>query len=430
VVGPGVATGLNATETIVGYATIPPKGEHVAPVIWIAGQRRILDTLGDGQGYANAINTHGEILGSTRLATGHMHATVWALDGTLIDLGAATPTGESYGNALNDTGTVVGITTAPGYRGFWWSAATGMVLLPSLPTHFATSAKGVNNQNIIVGWSQVGGPCCPPSTAVRWVDGVVEDLNSLIDAPGWRLDQANAINDAGHIIGAGLFQGQRRAFLLLPIPPPEPPPAGPDCVQQVTGDFDHDGEEDQAGLTAEGELWVRLGNTPWHQILAAPLRQIAAGDFEGRGYEQFAVLDMDAYIYLMEDVHAEQWRWVPGQLKEMVAVHGWDGREHLAGIDAMKNIWLSPRLGEWIIIPGQLDQIVSGDFTGANYSQLAGIGTYGTIWYTPDLWSWSQLPGLLQTIETVPGTPDAMAGIGLDGLRWEAKMLGHWQRMP
>jgi len=47
--------------------------------------------------------------------------------------------------------------------------------------------------------------------------GGIFDLNSLIPADsGWELLLASAINDAGQIVGAGLFNGKTHAFLLTP----------------------------------------------------------------------------------------------------------------------------------------------------------------------------------------------------------------------
>ena len=51
----------------------------------------------------------------------------------------------------------------------------------------------------------------------------MQDLNSLLapsSGPGWELDSANAINDAGQIVGEGLVNGQDHAFLLTPTPEP------------------------------------------------------------------------------------------------------------------------------------------------------------------------------------------------------------------
>ena len=53
--------------------------------------------------------------------------------------------------------------------------------------------------------------------AVRWVDGVITDLNSLIPPDsGWTLLEAHDVNENGWIVGRGLKDGQQRAFLLRP----------------------------------------------------------------------------------------------------------------------------------------------------------------------------------------------------------------------
>jgi hypothetical protein len=47
------------------------------------------------------------------------------------------------------------------------------------------------------------------------------DLNTLIrDGSGWQLEEAAAINDLGQIVGYGYYDGEKRAFLLTPIPEP------------------------------------------------------------------------------------------------------------------------------------------------------------------------------------------------------------------
>lgn len=46
----------------------------------------------------------------------------------------------------------------------------------------------------------------------------VYHLNTLIpENSGWDLETARAINRRGEIVGQGIYQGQRRAFLLIPI---------------------------------------------------------------------------------------------------------------------------------------------------------------------------------------------------------------------
>ena len=45
---------------------------------------------------------------------------------------------------------------------------------------------------------------------------MLEDLNTLVDAPGWTLERAVGITDQGVIAEMGRFQGQPRAWLLRP----------------------------------------------------------------------------------------------------------------------------------------------------------------------------------------------------------------------
>ena len=58
-------------------------------------------------------------------------------------------------------------------------------------------------------------------SAVLYENGIAVDLNSLI-SPGssFTLNRANAINDAGAIVGNGQLAGNTHAFLLTPVPEP------------------------------------------------------------------------------------------------------------------------------------------------------------------------------------------------------------------
>ena len=50
-----------------------------------------------------------------------------------------------------------------------------------------------------------------------WVAGAITDLNTLIDAPEWMLEEAVAFNNAGWIVGTGLFNGEPHGFLHQPF---------------------------------------------------------------------------------------------------------------------------------------------------------------------------------------------------------------------
>jgi ATP-dependent Clp protease ATP-binding subunit ClpA len=59
----------------------------------------------------------------------------------------------------------------------------------------------------------------PTWHATLWADGMIADLNDLLDAPGgWELTAAQGINDDGLIVGRGTIGGCERAFLLTPVP--------------------------------------------------------------------------------------------------------------------------------------------------------------------------------------------------------------------
>jgi len=64
------------------------------------------------------------------------------------------------------------------------------------------------------------------SSAFLYSNGAMLDLNDLIPAAsGWRLLRAFSINNAGQIVGTGLYGSRQLAFRLDPIPTianPEP----------------------------------------------------------------------------------------------------------------------------------------------------------------------------------------------------------------
>ena len=89
----------------------------------------------------------------------------------MVDMGALGGS-SSYGSAINNNGTVVGLSTIRNgsYRAF-------------------ISTNG----------------------------GKMQDLNTMIPTgTGWVLEEGTAINDAGQIAGYGTLHAQLRAFLLTP----------------------------------------------------------------------------------------------------------------------------------------------------------------------------------------------------------------------
>jgi probable HAF family extracellular repeat protein len=78
---------------------------------------------------------------------------------------------------------------------------------------------GINNYDWVVGWAEAtngGGPRAFVHDGTR-----MTDLNSVLWNPGgWVLREADAVNDAGQIVGSGSLNGQYHAFFLQPMPRP------------------------------------------------------------------------------------------------------------------------------------------------------------------------------------------------------------------
>ncbi|MHB8146622.1 MAG: hypothetical protein ACYDGM_05080 [Vulcanimicrobiaceae bacterium] len=166
---------------------------HAFELTRSAGGQRMLD-LGTIPGFldtfATALNQDGIVVGYSgtssgpkwTLVEGPSHAWVYER-GHMSDLGVLKPGDASYALGVNDAATIVGCSGPP----------------PHVP------------------WLQTGAAASSREVAVRWVDKRIENLNDLIPAnTGWKLLCARAIDRDGWIVGDGLYDGSRRAFVLEP----------------------------------------------------------------------------------------------------------------------------------------------------------------------------------------------------------------------
>ncbi len=72
--------------------------------------------------------------------------------------------------------------------------------------------KAINNTGQIVGLASSSTGLALESRAFLYSGGQMLDLNMLVPAnSGWVLLSASSINDAGQIVGTGLYEGQNRA---------------------------------------------------------------------------------------------------------------------------------------------------------------------------------------------------------------------------
>jgi probable HAF family extracellular repeat protein len=183
------------------------------------GSMQGLGTLGGLISYANDINAAGQVTGeSSETEKGGRRAFLYS-NGSMQDLGDIGPSEGSrkisYGNAINDSGQVVGAIGPQGYllRAFLFSNGA-MSDLGTLNGASASSADDINNAGTIVGESG-------DRAFVYSLSGGMADLNSLVvNGEGWVLRRARAVNDAGQIAGYGSLNGADRAFLLTPVPEP------------------------------------------------------------------------------------------------------------------------------------------------------------------------------------------------------------------
>ena len=215
----GVAAGFSVSYDSFGNSS----ASHA--VLWQNGGATVLPALaGDGGGaVARAINDSDLVVGSSSgtalLAdqTRVSHAVEWN-DGAVSAL--ATLPGElsSTADAVNLAGQIAGtVQFAAGSDAVLWQNGAAQDL-GALPGFSWTGALDVNDFGQVVGGAWVGDPYgANPGAehAFLWQNGVFTDLNSLLPAnSGWILQEADAINDAGWIVGDGTKNGVSATFLL------------------------------------------------------------------------------------------------------------------------------------------------------------------------------------------------------------------------
>jgi probable HAF family extracellular repeat protein len=221
------AYGVNNAGQVVGAAD-DENGDWYA-FIWEDEQMNPLGALNDEGTHneAQAVNEAGMIAGVSSVEFATNRAALWT-DGTPANLGTlGGDDSEAFG--LNGAGQVVGASGTGDGRlsAFIWlpTAAYGLPAGMSDLTPDANQAQvyGINNNGQAVG----SGVYDTYSGAILWEAGTTYHLDDLIDPnSGWHLNNAQDINDAGQIVGIGTFNGQPRAFLLVPADP-DPDPSLP-----------------------------------------------------------------------------------------------------------------------------------------------------------------------------------------------------------
>jgi probable HAF family extracellular repeat protein len=251
------ATSISNNFAVVGTSTLTAGGERHA-FLWRANQGSMHNLglphpvrIGDtGAIIGNATTATGESVAAYRNQHGWVRLPLNGFDG-------------SSGEDVNDAGTAVGTLFFEPHGSAPFVYENGVLtVLPSVETASETAAVAINDAGLIAGqtfdplgivlwdgssWQPIPTPAlfdaevhdmndCAQIVGAHHPeqffkphaflisDGTGVDLNSQIPAgSGWRLGVANAINDAGEIVGVGHHNGDRHAFLL------EPTSAGAGC---------------------------------------------------------------------------------------------------------------------------------------------------------------------------------------------------------
>ena len=217
------ASAVNSNGVTVGWAVLAGNSayhafRYAAPTIVDLG------TLPGGSlSVGVAINNLGDVAGSSDDSNGISWGVVWSHSGGApVKISSMTTA-----TGINDRGLVVGrlnATVGDGVQAVAFNLGSGAAVPLGAISNLSCVAWGLNNHGQVVGATGSGTVIRSPGIttgvfATLWNgSNSVVDLNTRITAAGWHLATAEAINDAGQIVGAGFHNGIKRAFLLT-LPP-------------------------------------------------------------------------------------------------------------------------------------------------------------------------------------------------------------------
>jgi probable HAF family extracellular repeat protein len=163
-----------------------------------------LNTLGGLQSRAFAINSNGQIVGTSQNTAGRFRAFIWQ-SGVMKDLGGLAGV-TSEANDINDAGAVVGYSTtlAGAERAVRWQ--NGAIKNLGTLGGQNSRATGINVNGVIVGWSDTK---AGTTHAFVYKNGVMTDIGTL----GGTTSHAWGINDVGKVVGGSTTAaGKLHAF--------------------------------------------------------------------------------------------------------------------------------------------------------------------------------------------------------------------------
>ncbi len=198
-----VATGINERGEIIGTSRTATGTTH--GFVWAKGRMTDLGTL---PGWADSapvgINDHGQVVGWSSNETGgtwigsKARAFLWQ-NGRMTDLGTVRGYRYAWPSAVNDRGQVVGQSAGAHdhkslLRAFLWQRGTMTDLGTCIWHGEVSAAAAINARGEVAGYCSVKGR---HNHAFLWRNGKLSDLGTL----GGLASAASAINDRGQIVG-------------------------------------------------------------------------------------------------------------------------------------------------------------------------------------------------------------------------------------
>lgn len=217
-----IAWGINNDGVIVGES-VTELGGAVHATRWDAGFGPF--DLGVASGAlhstAYAINDNGDTVGYSEFASGLRTATMWqpvgrGIVGNIVDLGAEMgAVGSSVAWDVNNFGVVVGqASLGPGFaKGFVWDSADGGRIAGGSTSYMGGANRGINDSGVLVGSGFFFGD--PDDAFLSRPDDHGGYQDSDIAPPGYNLSIATDISNTDICVGftsAGVEEGWQAAI--------------------------------------------------------------------------------------------------------------------------------------------------------------------------------------------------------------------------